>query len=119
MGVLLKNEVKHSDMVSILEHTHTYIPTVTTEEVIECDDSDGEEIITKNDRFHHILYGGDQLTTERMRGAKNVRSNACRGKERLEGVVPMVEDWHTKVVLLKVSTVHVHALLCYNIIIYL
>ena len=118
MGVLLKNEVKHSDMVSILEHTHKYIPTVTTEEVIECDDSDGEEIITKNDRFHHILYGGDQLTTEQMRGAKNVRSNACRGKERLEGVVPMVEDWHTKV-LLKVSTVHVHALLCYNIIIYL
>lgn len=82
-----------------------HIPTSSSEEVENCekeDDEDDEQILVHIDKFHHILYGGDQLTTERMRGAKNVRANACRGKERLEGVQPVIEDWHSKVVLLKV-----------------
>ena len=108
LGVLLKNEKKHSDMIDILECAHKYIPTQTTEETLKVPvEADGEEneeddIVLKIDEFHYLLYGGDQLTVERMRGAKNIRSNLCRGKERLEGIQPVIEDWHAKVVLLKV-----------------
>ena len=50
----------------------------------------------------HIL-GGDQLTTARTRSSKRVCCNATRGKEKLEGLVPVIEDWHAKVCFLGVS----------------
>ena len=43
------------------------------------------------------------MTVSRVRGSQRIRSNAERGKERLQGFVPMTEDWHTKVCLLGVS----------------
>lgn len=52
----------------------------------------------------YILTGGDQLTVARSRSCQRIRSNSTRGKERLEGLVPIVEDWHAKVSLLGVST---------------
>lgn len=50
-----------------------------------------------------IVLGGDQMTAERTRGCKRIRSNSERGKERLEGFTAFVEDWHAKVALLGVS----------------
>lgn len=53
-----------------------------------------------------IMYdyvGGDQLTAARGRGSKRIRSNSTRGKDRLEGLEPIIEDWHAKVCLLGVS----------------
>ena len=47
--------------------------------------------------------GGDQMTVARTRGCKRIRSNAERGKERLEGFTALVEDWHAKVAFLGVS----------------
>lgn len=40
--------------------------------------------------------GGDQLTAARGRSSQRVRSNSERGIDRLEGLVPVVEDWHAK-----------------------
>ena len=40
--------------------------------------------------IHSILYGGDQLTVERIRGAQSIRANSCRGTEHLQGVQPVV-----------------------------
>ena len=46
--------------------------------------------------------------------AKRIRSNSTRGKDRLEGMTPVVEDWHAKVSILGVRTfmymyfLHVH-----------
>ena len=54
------------------------------------------------DTFHHILFGGDLLTAKRARGSQYTRSNSLRGKERLEGLKPVIEDWHAKVCLLGV-----------------
>ena len=98
LGVLLKNEVKHENMVSIMDHYQEYVPTKSTKELYS--DPNSDETI---DEFHHILFGGDQLTAERARGSKKIRSNAERGVERFEGLQPVVEDWHTRVALLKVS----------------
>ncbi len=43
------------------------------------------------------------LTAKRARGGKDIRSNSERGKDRLEGLIPVVEDWHAKVCLFGVS----------------
>ena len=61
---------------------------------------DGKEIQLMLDQFHYILFGGDQLTVERATGSKQERNNESRDKERLEGLVTVVEDWHAKVCLL-------------------
>ena len=67
------------------------------------DDSE-EPDITEIDHFHHILFGGDQLTCARARGAQRIRQNAVTVQSRLEGFVPVIEDWHTKACLLEVRT---------------
>lgn len=45
------------------------------------------------------------MTAAQIRGSKRIRSNAERGKERLEGFAPVIEDWHAKLCLLEVSIV--------------
>ena len=44
------------------------------------------------------------MTASRTRGCKRIRSNANRKKERLDGFIPVIEDWHAKVILLEVCT---------------
>ncbi len=63
-----------------------------------------EEITLQVDQFQHILFGGDQLTVARARGARRILSNSHNGFDRLEGLVPVVEDWHAKVTFMKVCT---------------
>ena len=43
------------------------------------------------------------MTAARVRGSKRIRSNSERGKVALEGLEPVVDDWHTKVCFLGVS----------------
>ena len=54
--------------------------------------------------YVYMFSGGDQLTAARARSGQRIRSNSLRGKDRLEGMVPVIEDWHAKVCLLGVST---------------
>ena len=91
-------------MISILEHCHNYVPLVTDEDSVT-DPENGEVEKIYHDKFHRLLFGGDQLTTERTRGAQGIRRNSNRGKDRLEGIYPVIEDWHSKVALLKVKDV--------------
>ncbi len=48
----------------------------------------------------HILFGGDQLTVARMRGTHATEETAVK---RLQGNLPVVEDWHTRMTFLKVK----------------
>ena len=52
---------------------------------------------------HQLLFGGDQLTASRARGCKAIRMNSATDTEKLCGLIPVAEDWHTKVTLLEVS----------------
>ena len=126
LGVLLKTETKYEDMVGIMDHLHQYVPTVTSEYIYE-DEESGTQNKVSGDHFHYsligkymiyismsymkcILYtkicvGGDQLTAERARGSQRISDNSKTGAERLEGLLPVVEDWHAKMCLLEV---------CYN-----
>ncbi len=42
------------------------------------------------------------MTAARARGSQRIQSNSERGKDRLEGLQPVVEDWHAKACLLGV-----------------
>ena len=74
--------------------------------------NDTSTATVKIDHFHNIFFGGDQLTVVRARGAQHVRENSVDGVGRLDGLVPVCEDWHASVVLLSVSLVII--LLCYT-----
>ena len=45
-------------------------------------------------QLHHVLLGGDQLTVAEMCGAQRIRRNSYSGRDRVEGLVPVAEDWH-------------------------
>ena len=46
---------------------------------------------------------GDRLTDERIQGAQKAMSNAGTGKQRLQGFISKIEDWHRMMNLLEVS----------------
>ena len=52
-----------------MESLHEYVPTHSTlsKEAIP---RDNEEVDVMNDKFHPILFGGDQLTVARARGCQ-------------------------------------------------
>ena len=73
-----------------------YVPFVTTVDGVV--DPDTEETVTlTSHKFHRVLCGG-----QRVRGCKRTKSNSNTDRERLQGLEPVVEDWHSKVALLKV-----------------
>ena len=101
LGVILKNETKHEDMVNIMIHLQQYVPFSSTEKKV-IDPNNNQEHSMSCDVFHPILFGGDQLTAERAVGSKRCRRNEDRGFDKLAGLTPVIEDWHAKVALLKV-----------------
>ena len=62
-------------------------------------------------KLHPILLGGDQLTASRARGAKKAKVNSFESESRLDGLIPMAEDWHTRLNFIEVSVIspiHTH-----------
>ena len=52
--------------------------------------------------FMRALFGGDQLTAARARGAAALHATHKDSIERLDSLIPGVEDWHATVALAKV-----------------
>ena len=98
----MKNENKLDEMVAIMETLQHYIPRIRQSTHLNVPGSDEQETV-HNDFFCSILFGGDQLTVARAIGAQRIRANSEDGTARLEGLIPVVEDWHAKVCLLGVS----------------
>ncbi|KAL5516953.1 hypothetical protein EMCRGX_G002412 [Ephydatia muelleri] len=96
LGVMLKNENVLGDMIDILDGLHRYIPTTTTSQTLDvCAESGHTRAVeVKLQNFSYIPLGGDQLTIARIRGSQSILSNSDNGEERLEGFVPVIEDWH-------------------------
>ena len=100
LGVSLKSEIKYEDMVCVMDELQEYVPTITTPCMVDVTDTEEAELIY--DDFHKTLAGGDMLTAARARGSQRVRRCGERPKERLEGILPVCEDWHCKGVLMGV-----------------
>ena len=103
MGVYLNSEQKYDEMLQILDRVHNYVPSKSLEQELEI--GLNTYTVTK-EAFHQILFGGDQLTTARCRGCQAIRINSATESQKLSGLLPVIEDWHTKVVLLEVNTVY-------------
>lgn len=102
LGIILRNENKLDEMTEIMEHLHKYVPFETCAEQFQL--ASGEELTIASNKMHHILIGGDQLTVARIRSVQEGLLNSNSPRERMEGLVPVVEDWHAKVIFLKVRS---------------
>lgn len=85
-----------------MDSLHTYIPT-TRQQKEHCILSTGEVEVVDEYNFHQILFGGDQLTCARARGSQKAKVSEVTNRAQLLGLVPVAEDWHTKMCLLEVG----------------
>ena len=85
------NETKLEDMISIMESLHKYVPgrlhttSVTSEP--------GETFDLTDTVCYKILFGGNQLTVAQARRAQVQRKNSSLTEHRLDGFLPIAEDW--------------------------
>ncbi len=89
-------------MVEIVKYLHQYVPVIRSEEEQLIPSRDETVHITKA-QFSPVLFGGDQLTAARIRGAKKAKVSDDDPSNRMEGIIPVAEDWHTKMNFLGVS----------------
>ena len=100
MGVIQENENKIDQMCKAMDLLHEYVPTkhVTIERTLV-----SGEVKRKEDHTLCKILIGDQLTVARTCGSATTHVDHHTRKDRLEGFIPVVEDWHAKQCLLKVS----------------
>ena len=82
--------------------TMSFVPTLASQQQVVL--PNGSAIQVDNTQFYPILFGGDQLTVARIRGTKTLRDTQDKPADRFEGIIPIVEDWHARMGLLKVLT---------------
>jgi len=56
-------------------------------------------VLQENSWRSTYQFGGDQLTCARAQSAKCHQHDSATATERLDGLVPVVEGWHTKMCL--------------------
>ena len=89
-------------MVEILSHLHQYVPIKQHTNLVHIPSKD-LVVSLESATVQQLLIGGDQLSAARARGAIKAMSNGTTPQKRLDGFIPVVEDWHTQVVLLEVK----------------
>lgn len=103
LGVYLKDENKFEEIVDILDELRKYAPSRSETRDVPIPNT-SEVRSLKEIAFHRLLFGGDQLTAKRARAGVRIRNNSINNADRLEGLLPVAEDWHAKVVFLEVSS---------------
>ena len=101
LGVLLYNENKLDEMSKILDHLMALVPTLPKTGQLTL--PNGSKLDFDNTQFFQVLMGGDQLTVARVRGTQALRQAQDRPVDRLEGLIPVIEDWHARMALVRVS----------------
>ena len=79
-----------------------YVPTVPHSEQYTIGGS-GEIVTIPADKLHPILLRGDQLTVARARSAKKAKINSVNPPLRLDGLIPVAEDWHARLNFMEVK----------------
>ncbi len=93
--MIFKNENVNAEMIEIMQSLHRYVPSKT---VLK----EGEQRV---ELLESCLFGGDQLTCARGRSAKRHRQDSATEVEKLDGLRPVVEDWHTKMCVFEVGRI--------------
>ena len=94
------NENKTDEIIEVMNYSHKYVPEHLLEEICLVNE---QTITIYKSLISPILFGGDQLTASRARAAKKPKVNCIKSKGQLDGLLPVSEDWHTKLNLLTVS----------------
>ena len=94
-------------MIEILSHLHQYVPIKKHTSLVYVPSKD-VIVSLESATVKQLLIGGDQLSTARARGAIKAMANATTPNKRLDGFIPVVEDWHAQVVILEVNCVRIH-----------
>ena len=71
----MKNKKKTDEMVDILSQLQQYVPMIASTTSIEVPDTGVSEVVV-SERLRHLLIGGDQLTSERVRGVQSIHKNS-------------------------------------------
>ena len=101
----MKNETHYKDMIDIIKHHHQYVPQEESTSVFQLSNGNSQEEVSVTElTFHRVLFG-DQLATARARGSQLDRVSSNTAMEQLQGVLPVFEDWHAKVLLLQVGPI--------------
>ena len=87
-------------MIAILEQLHMYVPISTQTK----EEGNGNSAFLNDYNFHRILVGGDQLTAARCQGSTAACGDHGTSLQRLQGLVTVSEDWHSKQTFLMVCT---------------
>lgn len=90
--MIFKNENVIEDLIDIMLQLHNYVPT---EHHTAVDESSSYK--ASHDVLHKILFGGDQLTRKRAEMANNSRKNSGTPTKKLDGLIPVWEDWHARI----------------------
>ena len=98
--MLLLDEKKLDDMAKILSHYMELVPKMEANGQIQLPNGSAVEVDTT--QFFPILFGGDQLTVVRIRGTQLLHDTQDNRCDRFEGILPVVEDWHSRMTLMKV-----------------
>ena len=101
LGVLIYNKNKLDEMSKILDHLMALVPTLPMTGQLTL--PNGSSLDFEDTQFVHVFMGGDQLTVARVRGTQALRQAQDRPVDRLEGLIPVVEDWHARMALVRVS----------------
>lgn len=99
----MQNENRVDEMCKILDSLHQYVPSKEINVTLTL--PDGNKIERSDYRLTRILLGGDQLTVARIYGAQGMRRSHDHTKEKLSGIIPVVEDWHSRQTLMQVISV--------------
>ena len=86
-------------MTNILTHIQGYVPCKQTEKLL-----DAEPFTQTDYQLFTTLVDGDQLSAARARNCVMIQDNAENNFDKLNGLLPVVEDWHVKVCLIEVRT---------------
>ena len=89
-------------MIEILQHLQKYVPKIHRADTIFIP-STQRSVSKIKVKQHRIILGGDQLTVARTRGAQVAMTNAHTPSQKIDGLIPIVQDWHAEVVLIEVS----------------
>lgn len=99
MGIVDEDETSYEGMIGILEALQKYAPSKLVDIKHQIPGSE----IQQEKTFITTLVGGDYLSASRARGAIYIRSRSELQEHRLQGLLPVSEDWHAKVCLMEVS----------------
>ena len=98
----MHNKNKLDETSHILDNYMSVVPTVNMEGKMNL--PNGEILDYDDTRFFSILFGGDQLTVPHVHVVQVQTDTHEKCVDRIEGLLlPVFEDWHARMTLMKVS----------------